>query len=520
MSANLIMPVLTDADLVEMTLEGAAGAFARGVTAEELAKAFLERIAAYNPRYNAIIIMNPTALDDAREIDRRRAAGEALGSLAGVPVVIKDTMDMAGLPTTAGWHFLSSKAGGVDLIPETDSPVVARMKAAGCVILGKTNVPILSATGTHASDSWAGPTLNAAAPDRMPGGSTAGTATAVAASMAVLGLAEETGGSIQNPASAQALVGIKPTFALVPNAGVVPLAGSTRDVVGPIARSVRDAALALDVIAGYSSEDPKTVACIGKRPKGGYAAKLSTTALQGKRLGLYGPGWRDSALSEECAALYKRAQNEIAARGATMLEDPFAGSGFAAIGKPISETYHFDARGMECCPYDVELYLRRLGPSAAIKDYKTLAEVVKSEDPYGPAGVLSYMSYLAETEFSKQHPTVPPPLREFVSAREAYLEIVEEVFATHQLDALVFPQMRNELPFLNSKGIINETTVCEINIAGMPVVTVPAGYYASGAPFNLVFVGNLWCEADLLALAYDYEKATSYRKAPALSAQG
>jgi aspartyl-tRNA(Asn)/glutamyl-tRNA(Gln) amidotransferase subunit A len=130
------------------------------------------------------------------------------------------------------------------------------------------------------------------------------------------------------------------------------------------------------------------------------------------------------------------------------------------------------------------------------------------------------MSYLSETEFSKQHPTVPPPLTEFINAREAYLEIVEEVFSTHQLDALAFPQMRNELPLLDSDGMIAETTVCEINIAGMPVVTVPAGYYASGAPFNLVFVGKLWNEADLLALAYDYETATNHRKAPALSAQG
>jgi Asp-tRNA(Asn)/Glu-tRNA(Gln) amidotransferase A subunit family amidase len=518
MSASSITSPLTDEDLVEMTLEDAAAAFARGVTSEVLTKAFLERVATYNPRYNAIITMNPTALDDAREIDRRRAAGEELGPLAGVPVVVKDTMDMAGLPTTAGWHFLSSKAGGVDLIPETDSPVVARMKAAGCVILGKTNVPILSATGTHASNSWAGPTLNSAASDRMPGGSTAGTATAVGTSMAVLGLAEETGGSIQNPASAQALVGIKPTFALVPNAGVVPLAGSTRDVVGPIARNVRDAALTLDVIAGYSSEDPKTVAGIGKRPKGGYTSKFSTTALKGKRIGLYGPGWRDRSLSAECTALYKRAQEEIAARGAVLLEDPFAGSGFAAIGKPISEEYHFDARGMECCAYDLELYLRRLGPSAAIKDYKSFAEITKAENPFGPGGVLTYMSYLPETEFSNNNPTLPPPCKDFLDAKEAYLEVVEEVFAKHHLDGLVFPQMRDELPFLDSDGVINETTVCEINIAGMPVVTLPAGYYASGAPFNLVFVGKLWSEAELLALAYDYEQATKHRKAPALSA--
>ena len=509
--------ILTDETLIEMTLEDAAAAFARGVTSEALTTAFLRRIETYNPRYNAIITMNPTALEDARAIDRRRAAGEALGPLAGVPVVVKDTMDMQGLPTTAGWHFLSAQAGGVDLIPETDSPVVARMKEAGCVILGKTNVPILSATGTHASNSWAGPTLNAAAPDYMPGGSTAGTATAVAASMAVLGLAEETGGSIQNPASAQGLVGIKPTFALVPNSGVVPLAGSTRDVVGPIARTVRDAALTLDVIAGYCAEDPKTVAAIGKLPKGGYAARLSATALQGKRIGLYGPGWRASPLSPECTSLYARAQQELAARGAMLLEDPFAGTGFAAISKPISDKYQFDARGMECCPYDMELYLRRLGPSAAIRDYKSLAELTKAEDPYAEGGVMAYMSYLAETAFSLENPTLPPPLQDFLGAKEAYLEVVAEMFARHRLDALVFPQMREELPKLHSDGVINETTVCEINIAGMPVVTLPAGYYASGAPFNLVFVGLPWSEADLLALAHDYEQATKHRRAPVLS---
>lgn len=511
---TVILPA--EFDMVEMTLETAASAFQRGITSEALTKAFLARIETYNPRYNAIVIMNPSALDDAREIDRRRAAGETLGPLAGVPVVVKDPMDMAGLPTTAGWHFLSSKAGGIDLIPERDSPVVARMRAAGCVILGKTNVPILSATGTHASNSWAGPTINAAAPDRMPGGSTAGTATAVAASMAVLGLAEETGGSIQNPASAQALVGIKPTFALVPNAGVVPLAGSTRDVVGPIARCVRDAALTLDVLAGYCSEDPKTVACIGKQPKGGYSSKLSTTALNGKRLGLYGPGWRNRGLSEECTSLYSRLQAELKARGAVLLEDPFAGTTFAAIGKPISDKYFFDARGMECCPYDMELYLRRLGPSAAINNYAMLVEMTKAEDPFAPDGVLGYMNYLPETEFSKQNPLSPPPIKDFLQAREAYLNVIEDVFLRHRLDALVYPQMINELPLLHSDDVINETTVSEINIAGVPVVTIPAGYYASGAPFNLVFVGQMWSEADLLALAYDYEKATNHRKVPAL----
>ena len=497
---------------VEMTVEQAQAGFAAGAfTAETLTQAFLDRIAQYNPRYNAIIFPNLAALDDARAIDRRRAAGEALGPLAGVPVVVKDTMDMAGFPTTGGWSLLCSRAGGVNLMPATDSPVVARMRAAGAVILGKTNVPVLSATGSHANDSWAGPTLNAAAPDRLPGGSSAGTATAVAANMAVLGLAEETGGSIQNPASAQGLVGIKPSFALVPNAGVMPLAGSTRDVVGPIARCVRDAALALDVLAGFTTEDPKTIAGVGHRPKGGYTSRLRPDALRGKRLGLYGPGWRDRPLSEEAARLYRRAQDELRGRGSELVEDPFAGSGFAAIGKPAEGLDHYDARGMECVPYDLGKYLERLGPDAAIRDFGAFAAATAAEDAFAPGGVLGFMRQLPDFVRCLADSTRPPELPDFLAAKEAYLDIFDRVFAEQHLDALVFPQMRDELPPLHGPATLHETTVCEINIAGLPGVTLPAGAYGSGAPFNLIFV------ADLLALAFDYESATRHRQAPKLA---
>lgn len=233
------------------TVQTLTAALARGeTTAEAVARQSLARITAEDGRLNAVITPNPQVLEDARAIDRRRAAGAALGPLAGVPVLVKDTMNMAGLPTTGGWSKLSARAGGVDLVPLRDCPVVARMREAGALLLGKTNVPVMSASGTNANDSWAGPTLNAIAPERAPGGSSAGSATGVAAGYAVIGLAEETGGSIQNPAAAQGLVGIKPSFGLVPNCGVMPLAGSTRDVVGPVAMTVMDAAIALDVLAG------------------------------------------------------------------------------------------------------------------------------------------------------------------------------------------------------------------------------------------------------------------------------
>jgi len=497
-------------------VEQAQAAFASGaVTSEALTQAFLGRIAEHNPHYNAIVFLNPDALADAREIDRRRGAGEALGPLAGVPVVVKDAMDMVGFPTTGGWSLLHGKTGGVDLMPGTDSPVVARMRAAGCVILGKTNIPVLSHTGSHANDSWAGPTLNAAGRGFLPGGSSAGTATAVAASMAVLGLAEETGGSIQNPASAQALVGIKPSFALVPNAGVMPLSG-LRDVVGPIARCVRDAALTLDVLAGYTAEDPKTVAGIGHRPKGGYASRLHPEALRGKRIGLYGPGWRNQPLSDEAAALYGRAKGELEAQGAVLVEDPFRGSGFADLRTPTLTLAEFDARGLESVPYDMQKYLERLGPDAALRTFAEFAAATAKEDAFGPSGVLSFAPHLPQFAACLADPARPPDMSEFIAAKEAYLDILDAVFTRERLDALAFPQMRSALPPLHGTDTIHETTVGEINIAGLPGVTVPAGYYPSGAPFNLIFVGRMWSEADLLAYAYAYECATRHRRAPTL----
>lgn len=510
-------PDTTAPSLDDLTVAQVQDGFARGAfTAESLAQACLDRIATYNPRYNAIIFANPDALGDARAIDRRRAAGEALGPLAGVPVVIKDPMDMVGFPTTAGWSLLHGKSGGVDLMPGTDSPVVARMRAAGTVMLGKTNVPVLSHSGTNANDSWAGPTLNAVVPDRAPGASSAGTATAVAAGMAVLGLAEETGGSIQNPASAQGLVGVKPTFALVPNAGVMPLSG-LRDVVGPISRCVRDAALCLDVLAGYTSEDPKTIAGVGRRPKGGYASKLDAGALRGKRLGLYGPGWRDQPLSDEAASLYARAKGEVEALGATLVEDPFAGSGFAALRRTIGSP-GFDARGLESVPYDLHRYLQRLGPDAALKSFADFARATAAQDVFGPEGRMRDMVELPQFVACLADPTRPPDLSDFIAVREAYLDLFDAVVARERLDALVFPQMRGELPSLYGLDPIGETTVSEINIAGLPGVTVPAGAYASGSPFNLIFVGPQWSEADLLGLSYAYEQATRHRRAPVLNA--
>ncbi len=406
---------------------------------------------------------------------------------------------MAGFPSTMGWEPLAKELGGIELIPERDAPVVARLKAAGAVILGRTNIPAFSSSGTRATTSWDGDTYNAVDAKLVPGASSNGTATAVSGNMAVLGIAEETGGSIQNPAAAQALVGIKPTFGLVPNAGVVPLAGSTRDVIGPHARTVRDAAVMLDVIAGYSHEDPKTVASIGNIPKYGYTAKLNKLALKGERIGLYGPGWRNQELTEETQELYDQAVEELEKQGATVIPDPFADTGFAEYVKANGSV------GIESVIYDMEDYLERLGPDAAIHSVEELLEKT-GENP---------------SIFNRYEGNLPDPdgvadLSKFVEVRTKYLEYINETMDKYDLDALVYPQMFKESPLLSTEDNIGATTVSEINVAGVPLVTVPSGYYDSGSPFAIVFVGKLWSEASLLGMAFDYEQATQSREAPTL----
>jgi Asp-tRNA(Asn)/Glu-tRNA(Gln) amidotransferase A subunit family amidase len=505
----------TAVDIVELTISDIEKGFAeRRFTSEQLTVLHLARIEKYEPFYNAFTSMNPSALDEARAIDARRAAGEALGPLAGVPVVVKEAMDFAGLPSTVGWARLASAVGGVDLMPERDAPVVARLRAAGAVILGKTNIPAFSHDGARANTSWDGPTFNAVNRAIAPGASSSGTATAVAASFAVVGLAEETGGSIQNPAAAQSLVSVKPTFGLVPNTGVAPLAGSTRDVVGPHARTVRDAAILLDVLAGYTVEDPKTVAAIGRMPEGGYAGDLRADALNGVRLGLYGPGWRKSPLSAETGALYEAAQAELKGQGVILIDDPFAGTDFVALAQLNGG--EFDDRGLESIAYDMENYLRRLGPSAAASSFAALKALVP-ENPFAADGILGmHVNTMPVLRKSLEDPTAPPDLSAFLALRLRYLKTFNAVMAEHRLDALAFPQSSAELPGVFDEATYPATTVSEINIAGLPGVTVPAGQYRNGAPFSLIFVGSMWSEAPLFSLAYAYEQATHHRIVPKL----
>ena len=477
-------------------------------TITELTQAFLDRIARYEDHYNAFISMNPEALAVAAALDEELRTAGPRGPLHGVPVVIKDNLDYAGLVTTAGFEGFSAAAGGINMIPGDDAASVERLKGAGAVILGKTNMPDFATHGTRTRSSVAGETLNPYAPDRVPGGSSGGTATAVNASFAVLGLGTETGGSIQNPAAAQALVGVKPTFGLVPLEGVVPVDATYRDVVGPLARTVRDAALVLDVIAGPTTEDLATYAAAERMPKQGYAAGLTTTALAGKRFGLVGPGWREPflPLAPETQALYSEAIAALEAEGAEVLEDPFAGRGWVEL---YGERPGVPSGGS----HDLLLYLRGLGPEAAFNSIEEWEELSGRKFRGGRG------------DRSPAAPTATEEGDAFQAWRLEMRALFRAVLEDNRLDGLFFPQAGEPIrPLVEDPERPDyrpnnhaELPSNIINDIGLPTITVPFSYYADGTPFVLAFIGDLWTDADLLAWAYDLEQATMARVAPELT---
>jgi Asp-tRNA(Asn)/Glu-tRNA(Gln) amidotransferase A subunit family amidase len=404
------------------------------------------------------------------------------------------------------------------MVPGDDAEVVTRLREAGAVILGKTNLPDFALDGTRTRSSVAGETLNPYHVGKVPGGSSGGTATAVNASFAVLGIGTETGGSIQNPASAQALVGMKPTHGLVPLEGIVPVNATYLDVVGPLARTVRDAALTLDVLAGPSPEDAATEAAVGHVPVSGYAAGLTAGSLRGRRFGLFGQGWRIDRFPLDSATerLYDEAVARVVALGAEVVEDPFHASGFFEI---------YDERPTVSSveTHDFWAYLQGLGDGAAfhtIEEWEALAgrEFRPGGDGEGERPFLG-------------RPTPPEPesneeAEEYEAWRERLRDVFRRVLERHELDGLFFPQAaspnRNlvEDPARPDYAPNNwpEIPSNVVNDLGVPVVTLPAAYHSDGTPFGVAWIGDAWTEAELLGYAYAFERVTAVRRPPSLSA--
>jgi len=505
------------ADVVELGVEDVREGLASGrFTALELTRSYLARIERYERRYNAFISFVPDALDVAAALDREYAASGPRGPLHGVPVVIKDNMDYAGVPTTAGWEGFSAVSGGIDMVPGDDAVVVTRLRAAGAVVIGKTNLPDFARDGTRTRSSVAGETLNPYDVAKVPGGSSGGTATAVNASFAVVGLGTETGGSIQNPASAQGLVGVKPTHGLVPLEGVVPVSATYLDVVGPIARTVADAATVLDVIAGPSDEDLASYAGSGRIPEGGYAAAIETASLGGRRLGLFGPGWRIDRfpLDTLTERLYASAVETVVGLGAVVVEDPFRGSGFLEL---YDERPDLPTGGWA----DLNDYLRGLGVGAAFHSVEEWERLVGHE--FRPSRRADDQP--VEVRRPGSGARVPDPAGAYLAWRQDLVALFRQVLADNELDALFFPQAAApnrdliEDPSRPDYAPNNWPEIPSniVNDLGVPVVTLPHAYYPDGTPFAVAWIGDSWTEAELLGYASVFEAVTRARRAPTLS---
>ncbi len=480
-------------DLTERTIADIHRAFAAGdFTSEQLVEAYLARIRQLDKNINAITAINPEALAIARKLDEEFAQTGTLRPLHGIPLVVKDNINTKGLPTTAGALALQG------FIPDEDAFIIKKLVAAGAIIIAKTNMAEWAFSPMHTESSTHGTTRNPYNPEYVPAGSSGGTAAAMAANFATIGLGTDTGNSIRGPSSHCALVGFRTTLGLVSRSAIVPLF-LRNDVVGPMCRTVEDATRVLEVIAGFDPEDPLTVHAEGKIPAN-YRQFLSADGLQGARIGVLRE-LSDHNPDPEIAALFNQAIADIKALGATVI-DPVVVPGFAEL-----------RQNQWCAVFreDLEAYLAAYVHSDTMQ---TLEDVIA-------AGTKSEFAARRLKRFSTasgryEHPEIAC-LDAYTDARRvAYRQAIEAVMDSLQLDAIIYPSWNNKPAHIdrfeaeykgdNSQVIAPHT--------GQPAFTVPMGFSSGNLPAGLQFLGRMYAEPTLIKLAFAYEQGTQHR-APA-----
>mgnify|MGYP005810099481 CR=1 FL=1 len=491
----------------------------------DIAWACLARIARLEPRLNAFIVINEAILADAEKMDAAFRAGQRRGPLHGVPVVIKDNMNQAGFRTTAGYagfaaddRVLDPAGGvfnGVDLFPTSDATIVARLKEAGALIVGKSNLPDFGLDGLRADSSYNGDTLNPYNAKFAPGASSTGSATAVSAGFGTVALGTDTAGSILFPASAQSLVGLKPSFGLVPIDGVFPGLSSHHDVAGPIAKTVYDTAALLDVIAGPTEKDPRTLAAADAgafRDGGRYLAALRPGALNGKRIGLFEPGQWAPALDPVIQQHYERMVAVIQSLGAQTVDNVFADTDWKE---------RWDSRPwfVDCNSYlaGVDAFLAGLGGD---NPASRAAFKARAGFDIGTGTTAPLYGLLADPRINVAAES--PKLAALMETAANLRKLYEDILATKSIDALLMPRSVTPLPDLggDTAAYLGDQVVgTQINEMGLPVITLPAGFLADGRPIAIDIVGRKrFTESELLGFAFDFEQATLFRRPPALEA--
>ncbi|MFT2750057.1 amidase [Clavibacter sp. Sh2036] len=490
--------------VVGLTLADAAALLSSGgTTSVELTRAYLARIAAYDDPQGdrkglkAVITVNDEALATAAERDAERAAGTVRGPLHGVPVVVKDNLATADMPTTAGSAVLR------DYRTADDATVVARLRAAGAIILAKTNMSEFAWHGTHTLSSARGRTANPYDLSWSASGSSGGTGAAVAAAYAPAGLGTDSCGSVLGPAAHQSLVGFRPTMGLTSTAGVVPLS-PRQDVVGPMTTTVADAALLMEVLAGRDPADPLTEVADPQRTDA-YVAGLRPDALAGKRIGVVRWSFEEDPEKPglaETTALIEQAVRDLEAQGAEVVEVP--------LTREFVEGTLQSGGWMDMRP-SIDRFLRetpatwpaRVAARTAPADVLTFADVMADRPSALTDGDIAH--FLGQRDIP--HPDYETAIAEQDAGRAA----MDAFFVEHGVDALAMPTSAT-----SATPAWAGTTFCDIGAnTGIPSISVPAGFTSTGAPVGLELAAPRSRDGDLLAMAHAYERATMHRVAPA-----
>jgi amidase len=470
-------------------------------TSVALVRAYVRRIKALNPALRAIIAINPEALAQARAADAQRASGRPFGPLEGLPILIKDNIETADpIATTAGSLALEDNVTG------RDAPVVARLRAAGAIILGKTNLSEWANIRSNRSISgWSGvggQTRNPYALDRSPCGSSAGSGSAAAASLAAAAVGTETDGSVTCPAAIAGLVGLKPTVGLISRTHIVPIS-HTQDTAGPMTRDVRDAALMLNAMAGSDPADPATARADAHKTD--YLAALRPDALQGVRVGVMRFA---AAFNPETEAVFDRALESLKAAGAVLVEVPEP-PGRKQIG-PLEHVVL-----MTELKTDLNDYLATTSPERVRS--RTLADLID----FNRAHAAREMALFGQEEFEMAEQTRGLADPAYLAAkalahRLAGPEGIDAMLEAAHVEALVAPTtgpswlidpVLRDRPGGGGAGSLAA-------VAGYPHLTVPMGQ-VDGLPVGLSFIGPAWSEARLLALGYAFEQQARARRPPA-----
>ena len=484
--------------VAELSADMASGA----VTSEGLVRLYLHRIETLDrdgPKLGSVLAVNPRALDDARRLDAERAGGKVRGALHGIPVLLKDNIESADpLPTTAGSLALAENQGN------RDAPIVARLRAAGAVILGKSNLSEWANMRANRSTSgWSalgGLTRNPYSLDCTACGSSSGSGAAVAANLTALAVGTETDGSVTCPGAMNGIVGLKPTVGLLSRRYIVPISHS-QDTAGPMTRTVADAAAMLTVMAGTDSLDPATAEADRRRVD--YVAALDAGSLEGARLGVLRP--RKGIYGDAAEEVFEKALGQLRDAGAELIEVELPVSrGMIGRNEIIVLLYEFKV-GLNAYLADT---------AAAVKT-RTLAAVIefnKREAEHELKYFGQELFIRAEATDGLESPVYKTALAE--NRRLAGPKGIDRLLGEHRLDALVAPTTGPafKIDFENGDRFQGGQMILAA-VSGYPHLTVPMGQ-AGGLPIGISFIGAAWSEARLLSLGYAFEKKAKARRKP------